>query len=154
MFEYSIFPFYLFSQSVISADKDHYQHKKPLVPLGRRFASWFHPTSLQIADCRLHGRQSEISNLKSRGSITGAARASILAVGRWGSGSEVVFAWPAAGSARSRWRILPEGCSRATRPRQRVLYNCQIAGAIIPRRDAACQVGQTTDSCALGVPML
>jgi len=45
--------------------------------------------------------------------------------------------------ARSRWRALPEGCNRATRPRQRILCGCQHAGAIIPRWNAACQVGQT-----------
>jgi hypothetical protein len=94
--------------------------------------------------------------------ISGAARASILACWRWGSGSEVVFAWPAAGRARSRWRILSEGCSRATRPRQRILSILSrrrsierlTTVAIIPRRNAACQVGRRADLCDLGIPML
>jgi len=66
----------------------------------------------------------------------------------------VVFAWPVAGRARSRWRILPEGCCRATHPRQRILSICQVAVVIIPRGEARCQVGRATDSCDLGIAML
>jgi len=69
--------------------------------------------------------------------VTGATRASILTIRRWGSGSEGVFAWDVAGSARSRWHFLPDGRSRTTRPRQ--CQNSIDYWSIIPRCNTGCK---------------
>jgi hypothetical protein len=128
--------------------------KKPSSQLGRRLASWFHPHLLQIADCRL---RDAISNLQSPNllcAITGATRAFILADGvqkaarRWYSPGP----WPGAlavGGAPSLKAVagllvLVNGLVYTVK----VVFNqTPFVAAIIPRGDAACQVGRATD-CA------
>lgn len=113
--------------------------------MGRRFASWFHP-QFDAGPTRGQNRRHNAPPAGIRApsvlvcALTGAARAPYLRV-RSGSSSEVVFVRAMAGYARSRWRTLPEGWSRSTRPHQRLVCGCRCAAAMIARATAGCQVG-------------
>ena len=78
---------------------------------------------LWIFDCVCGNPKSEIQNLKSLRLVSGPTALPYLPMAlrkRLRGG----VAWLLAEHARSRWRALPEGCGRATCPRQRSICIC------------------------------